>query len=137
MLRHRGLDPRRHALHPRHAGLHEVGDEDTFDHLKDLGGKHVRYWYVVGPFTDHFQTPTAIWKSVKDVKSTFDSKLGKNANARFILDASEERQCHTWGMKVRAEHRTWEGMVVFSYAPAMGANAKTFTRFPSAAFRPF
>jgi|APMI01.1.fsa_nt_gi hypothetical protein len=110
---------------------------DTFDYLKQLGGKSVRYWYVVGPFVDHFATTTALWKSVKDIQTTFDKFFKNNANNRYILDAREQRKIHTWGINIRAEHRAWEGMIRFSYAPAMGKGSNTYNAFSLNDFVPF
>lgn len=110
---------------------------DTFDFLAENGGKQARYWYVLGPFTDHFKVKKAQWKSKKGIQDTFNKKLGKKSNTRFILDATEERNIHNWGITIRAEHRHWEGMIKFSYAPSMGKDSNAQRPFKTAKFTPF
>jgi hypothetical protein len=63
----------------------------AFGHLKRLGGDNVMYWYIVGPFIDHFAVGKAQWRSVEDIKKTFTTKLANKAATHLILDASVER----------------------------------------------
>lgn len=112
---------------------------NTFASLRDLGGSEVMYWYVLGPFTQHFAVGKARWRSVKDIKETFKSEFGKKTAAHFILDATAERNTKVTdpgftiartfsGIDVRAEYRGWESMVWFSYKEA-SPRAKEWTRF--------
>jgi len=63
----------------------------AFGYLQAMGGDNVMYWYIVGPFTDHFAVAKAQWRSVKDIKKTFTKKLNNKAASHLILDASDER----------------------------------------------
>ena len=63
----------------------------AFDHLKQMGGDNVMYWYVLGPSTDHFAVTKAQWRSVKDIKKTFSKHFENKAATHMILDATDER----------------------------------------------
>lgn len=100
--------------------------EATFDALGTLGGDAVLYWYVVGPFTRHFAVAKACWRSVKDIKKSFQKAFGNKSAKHFILDASDERNTQVLdpgftiartfsAIDIRAEHRGWEAMIWFSY----------------------
>lgn len=70
---------------------------------------------MVGPFNDHFAVTKAQWRSIIDIKKTFESEFRNKAAAHWALDATEERKLYSWGMDVLAEHRGWESMIWFSY----------------------
>lgn len=68
-------------------GAHADGIADTFAKLRDLGGNWAMDWYVVGPFAHHFSAgPTTAWKSVKDIRSTFEEQFGDNGANHHIAD---------------------------------------------------
>lgn len=113
--------------------------EDTFTALQGMGGSDVLYWYVVGPFTQHFAVAKAKWRSVKDIKQTFKSHFQNKTAAHFILDATTERNTKVLekgftiprtfnSIDVKAEHRGWEAMIWFSYKEG-SPKAKEWTRF--------
>jgi hypothetical protein len=64
---------------------------DAFDLMQGMGGDNVMYWYVVGPFVDHFAVGKAQWRCVKDIKKTFKKQFRNDAATHLILDASTER----------------------------------------------
>ena len=63
----------------------------TFGYLKDIGGENVMYWYLLGPFTDHFAVTKAQWRSVQHIKKTFKANFKNKAATHMILDATQER----------------------------------------------
>lgn len=65
--------------------------EAAFAMLQGMGGDNVMYWYVVGPFQEHFAVSKAIWRSERDIKKTFKKAFGNRAASHLILDATAER----------------------------------------------
>ena len=119
----------------------------TFESLRGMGGDQVLYWYVVGPFNEHFAVQKAQWRSVKDIKKTFESQLKNKAASHFVLDATGERNTKVLdpgftiprtfsGIDIRAEHRGWESMIWFSYKES-SARVKTWNRFKLESFKRF
>jgi hypothetical protein len=104
---------------------------DTFGHLRDLGGNWVTSWHIVGPFTDHFNTSSAQWKSVQDIRNTFATEFGDTGADHWILDISKQRHksvdCKSEGfsgefryqetgcVKVKAELDTGANKIRFFY----------------------
>jgi hypothetical protein len=118
----------------------------TFAALRDLGGGEVMFWYVVGPFTQHFAVAKAQWRSVKDIKKTFQREFKNTAAAHWALDATDERNTvvhdprftipYTFsGIDVLAEHRGYESMIWFSYKEWM--KKVEYRRFQHAKFKRF
>lgn len=119
----------------------------TFASLREMGGDVVMYWYVVGPFSDHFAVAKAQWRSVKDIQKTFRSELKNKAASRFVLDATAERNTKVLdpgitiprtfnAIDIRAEHRGWESMIWFSYKES-SPRVKTWKRFKLEDFKRF
>ena len=120
---------------------------NTFASLRGMGGDVVMYWYVVGPFHQHFAVAKAQWRSVNDIKKTFQSEFKNKAAAHFVLDASAERNTKVLdpgftiprtfnGIDVRAEHRGWESMIWFSYKEST-ARVTAWNRFKVEKFNRF
>jgi hypothetical protein len=86
----------------------------TFQHLNNMGGAQVQRWYVVGPFTDHFASTTAQWRSVQDIKKSFKKLKNKNAE-HWILDVTAERQAFSWGIDIQATPCDWAPVIYFDY----------------------
>lgn len=72
-------------------GFSDSDMDAAFGLLKAKGGDQVMYWYIVGPFVDHFGVRTAKWRSAKDIKKTFRKYFRNDAASHLILDASDER----------------------------------------------
>jgi len=111
----------------------------TFASLRGMGGDEVMYWYVAGPFNEHFAVAKAQWRSVNDIKKTFRSEFKNKAATHFVLDATAERNTKVLdpgftiprtfsAIDVRAEHRGWESMIWFSYKES-AARVKEWNRF--------
>lgn len=65
--------------------------DEAFEELGNLGGNNVMYWYVLGPFLDHFAVGKALWRAPKDIKKTFTKHFKNPAATHMILDATAER----------------------------------------------
>jgi hypothetical protein len=99
----------------------------VFAALDGMGGSSATTWYVLGPFNDHFTAPGAQWRSTRHIAKAFNAALGKKSTAdRFILDVTAERHRQVLeegfdiprtfsSIDIRAEHRGWDSMIVFSY----------------------
>jgi len=73
-------------------GVRADGINDTFAHLKELGGAWVSDWYVVGPCGVHFASgPNTVWKSVKDIRNTFKEQFGDTGANHHIMDITTLR----------------------------------------------
>jgi hypothetical protein len=121
--------------------------DETFASLHDMGGDQALFWYVAGPFTEHFAVTRAQWRSVKAIKKTFKNAFNNKAAAHWILDATEERNTtriypgttipsRFSSIDVRAERRAWESMIVFSYKEH-SRSVTEWTRFRTAKFKRF
>ncbi|MCP5087321.1 MAG: hypothetical protein GY952_11025 [Rhodobacteraceae bacterium] len=120
---------------------------DTFKYLREIGGTWVSSWHVIGPFSDHFNCTTSQWKSVQDIRQTFNTEFGDTGANHWILDVTKQR--HTpvleegftiktefGSIDVKAELATVDNKIRFYYkgdrGPNMGWNRlynRKFTRF--------
>jgi len=121
--------------------------EATFASLRDMGGDTAMYWYVAGPFSEHFAVAKAQWRTVKAIKKTFQKEFKNKAAAHWILDASDERNTtriypgttipsRFSSIDIRAEHRGWESMIWFSWKEH-SRSVTQWDRFNLAKFRRF
>lgn len=123
-----------------------VGDIDAFfAEFRRLGGDQAVAWYVVGPFTDHFAVAKAQWRSVRHIRKAFDAGLGRtNTAQRWIADVGPERNTKVLepgftiprtfnSIDIRAEHRGFTSMVVFSWKES-SPRVKDWTRLPLSRF---
>jgi hypothetical protein len=117
---------------------------DTFHEMGNLGGDTILYWYVVGPFVQHFAEKKAQWRKAKDVLKSFEKSFKNKSASHFILDASAERNTQvlepgftiprTWSsIDIRAERRSYESMVIFSFKEG-SPRVKDWTRFNNSKF---
>lgn len=77
-------------------GFTEDEMREAFEALAAMGGNTVMYWYLLGPFQDHFAIGKAQWHSPRDIKKTFKKHFKNDAATHLILDATAER--HTMRM---------------------------------------
>lgn len=117
---------------------------DTFASLRDMGGENVMFWYVVGPFTQHFAVNKAQWRSVKSIKKTFRKEFNNKQADHWILDATSERNTKRLypgidipmtfsSIDILAEHRGWENIIWFSYKEH-SSKVTQWNRFNSSKF---
>lgn len=116
--------------------------------MRELGGNWVSSWHVIGPFSHFFNTTTAPWKSVQQVRNTFKESFGDTGADHWILDVSKPRdekvpRAEFDGIKtslgyidIRADLAIADNKIRFYYRGEKGAQ-RPWTRLYNKSFRRF
>ena len=105
-------------------------------------------WYVVGPFAEHFNTSTAQWTSVRDIRDTFSTAFSDASADHWILDVSTQRNrkvlepgfdipTKTNYLDIRAVRDAASSVITFSYKGDSGAYRQTWHALFSGIFSRF
>lgn len=121
---------------------------DTFELMRELGGTWVSSWHVVGPFSEHFNTSTAQWTSVQDIRDTFSTAFSGASADHWILDVTTQRNrqvlepgftipTKTNYLDIKAERDATGSGIRFSYKGDRGAYRNKWHSLFSGSFSRF